>query len=69
MDMARRWTDLDLYEHFGLTPAQIEYVEKVIAPRDTIFSLDSPVPATHLPGGRKYRAGDALDEAEGDADE
>jgi site-specific DNA-methyltransferase (adenine-specific) len=71
VDMARRWTDIDLYSQFGLSPAQIEYIERVIAPREPILSLDSPIPETHLAGGRKYRAGDAPDEpyVENDADE
>lgn len=68
LDMTRRWTDADLYEHFDLTPDEIAYIERVIGPREPILSLDSPVPETHLPGGRKYRAGDAPPEPE-DGDE
>lgn len=59
LDMTRRWTDADLYEHFHLASDEIAYVEQVIGPREPILSLDSPIPETHLPGGRKYRAGDA----------
>ena len=69
LDMTRRWTDADLYEHFNLTDDEISYIERVIAPREPILSLDSPIPSTHLPGGRKYRAGDApagLDDGEGE---
>lgn len=69
LDMTRRWLDVDLYDHFGLSADEIEYVERVIAPREPTLSLDSPIPATHLPGGRKYRSGDAPNEAEGDSDE
>ena len=55
MDMTRRWTDADLYERFGLTEDEAAYIEQTIHPRDVIVSLDSPTPATHLPGGAKYR--------------
>lgn len=61
--MNRRWTDADLYEHFGLTEDEAAYIEATIHPRDVILSLDSPIPASHLPGGPKYRApGTAADE-------
>lgn len=56
LDMKRRWTDADLYEHFGLTEDEAAYIESTIHPRDVILSLDSPIPASHLPGGAKYRA-------------
>lgn len=56
MDMKRSWTDEDLYEHFGLTKKERAYIEETIHPRDVILSLDSPIPASHLPGGAKYRA-------------
>ena len=55
MDMTREWTDKDLYEHFGLTDDEIEYIEATIKPRSVNLSLDSPIPASHLPGGGKYR--------------
>lgn len=55
MDMNRRWTDPDLYKHFGLTKAEATYIEDTIHPREAIISLDSPIPASHLPGGAKYR--------------
>lgn len=57
LSMRRRWTDEDLYKHFKLSADEIAYVDRVIAPRDLILSLDSPIPETHLPGGRKYRVG------------
>lgn len=55
LDMTRRWDDADLYEHFGLTEDEAAYIEATIKPRTVNLSLDSPVPASHLPGGRKYR--------------
>jgi len=68
VDFSQRWTDLDLYSRFELAPEEIAYIEASIKPRSLILSLDSPVPATHLPGGRKFRAGDALDEPEVERD-
>lgn len=56
LDMTRAWTDEDLYEHFGLTKKERAYIEETIHPREVILSLDSPIPASHLPGGSKYRA-------------
>jgi site-specific DNA-methyltransferase (adenine-specific) len=55
LDMTRRWTDADLYAHFGLTEDEANYIEATIHPRTPNLSLDSPTPATHLPGGSKYR--------------
>ena len=71
LDMTRRWTDADLYEHFGLAEDEVAYVEATMHPRDAIFSLDSPVPASHLPGGHKYRppGSKAAVEAEAEIDE
>lgn len=69
LDMTRRWADTDLYEHFKLTSEEIAYIDRVIGPRDLVLSLDSPVPETHLPGGRKYRAGDAPAELDDDGDD
>jgi site-specific DNA-methyltransferase (adenine-specific) len=66
LNMKRRWTDADLYEHFELTEEEIRYVESAIHPRDVILSLDSPIPKSHLPGGVKYRApGEGRDLTEG----
>lgn len=59
LDMRHRWTDAELYDYFQLTAEQVAYIERVIGPREPILSLDSPIPETHLPGGRKYRSGDA----------
>jgi len=58
LDMTRRWTDEELYARYGLSDEEIAYIESSIKPRSPILSLDSPIPETHLPGGRKYRAGD-----------
>lgn len=58
LDMKRRWTDADLYEHFGLTKEEAEYIEVSVKPRTVNLSLDSPIPASHLPGGSKYRTPD-----------
>jgi site-specific DNA-methyltransferase (adenine-specific) len=58
LDMSRPWTDIDLYARFGLTEAEAAYIEASIKPRSVNLSLDSPIPASHLPGGRKYRSGD-----------
>ncbi len=65
LDMKRAWTDADLYAHFKLTKKEIDYIESTIHPRDVILSLDSPIPASHLPGGSKYR--DPSDRAETEA--
>lgn len=55
LDMSRRWLDQDLYELFGLTKDEIEYVEHSIHPREPNLSLESAIPPSHLPGGAKYR--------------
>jgi len=72
LDMTRRWTDADLYDHFGLTEEEIAYIEASIKPRTINLSLDSPLPASHLPGGRKYRppgSNDALEAETTDEDD
>src|SRR3546814_16566833 len=55
LDMKRRWTDAQLYRKFGLTADERDYIERSIKPRSVNLSLDSPIPASHLPGGNKYR--------------
>lgn len=55
LDMGRPWTDEALYEHFRLNPQEVDYIERSIKPRSLNLALDSPVPASHLPGGAKYR--------------
>jgi site-specific DNA-methyltransferase (adenine-specific) len=59
VDLSRRWSDAELYDKFKLTPDEIDYIEACIKPRSINLSLNSPLPESHLPGGRKYRAGDA----------
>lgn len=68
LDMTRRWTDADLYEHFGLTEDEAAYIEDSIHPREPVISLDSPIPASHLPGGKKYRPPGSRDATEADAE-
>ncbi len=55
LDMSQRWTDEALYERFGLSQEEIAYIETTIKPRSVNLSLDSPIPASHLPGGGKHR--------------
>jgi site-specific DNA-methyltransferase (adenine-specific) len=62
LDMTRRWTDNDLYEEFGLTEEERQYIEASIKPRSVNLSLDSATPASHLPGGNKYRPGAVVEE-------
>ena len=64
LDMTRSWSDQDLYKHFKLTKDEIDYIESTIHPREPILSLDSPIPASHLPGGVKYRPPGSRDETE-----
>lgn len=68
MPMQEEWNDTRLYDFFQLVEEDVEYIESSILPREPILSLDSPIPATHLPGGRKYKAGDAspVPDEEGD---
>lgn len=63
LDMKRRWTDEKLYKKFGLTDDERDHIEKTIKPRSVNLSLDSPIPASHLPGGSKYRPGPVRDES------
>ena len=62
LDMKRRWTDTDLYAEFGLSDEEAAYIDRTIHPRAPILSLDSPIPASHLPGGSKYRTASDPDE-------
>lgn len=59
LDMSRRWTDDDLYEQFGLTEEERAHIEATIQPRTVNLSLDSPIPASHVSGGKKHRPSDA----------
>lgn len=56
LDMARAWTDADLYDFFSLTETERAYIERTIKPRTVNLSLDSPIPASHRPGGAKYKS-------------
>lgn len=56
LSMKRRWTDAQLYKKFGLTEDERDHIERSIKPRSVNLSLDSPIPASHLPGGSKHRA-------------
>lgn len=72
LDMRERWDDEKLYEHFGLSAAEVTHIEASIRPRSVNLSLDSSVPASHLPGGSKHRAPGAsaeVDPAEADEDQ
>lgn len=66
LDMNQAWSDIDLYAHFRLSRDESEYIEKTIKPRSVNLSLDSPIPASHLPGGSKYRSGAVADQLEDD---
>lgn len=66
MDMSRSWSDAELCDHFGLTEDERGYIEATIMPREVNWSLDSPIPASHLPGGSKYRPGAAAEDEAGD---
>ncbi len=66
LDMSRSWSDKDLYAHFDLGENEIAHIEASIHPRSPILSLDSPIPETHLPGGRKYRPVGVPAEDDGD---
>ena len=54
LDFTRTWTDADLYKRFALTSEEIAYIENAVLEREWVNSLDSPIPATHLRGGKKY---------------
>ena len=69
LDMKRLWTDEDLYREFGLDEGEIKYIERQIAPRDWINSLESPIPETHLPGGRKFKDVELIEELAESEDE
>jgi site-specific DNA-methyltransferase (adenine-specific) len=67
LDFTRSWNDEDLYRHFDLTEDEVLYVEATIHPREPILSLDDAIPATHLPGGSKYRPPGQREETESNA--
>ncbi len=64
LDMDRAWTDEDLFDHFAFTDEERAHVESAIAPREVNWSLDSSIPASHLPGGSKFRPGAVEEEPE-----
>lgn len=64
LDMTRPWSDKDLYERFALSEDERAYIEATIKPRSINLSLDSPIPASHLPGGVKYRRGPVVEESD-----
>ena len=55
LDMSTSWSDEDLYALAGLAQDEIAHIEASIKPRSVNLSLDSPIPASHVPGGSKYR--------------
>ena len=38
-DWSQRWTDEDLYAKYGITPSEIEFIEKVVRPMDLTSDL------------------------------
>jgi site-specific DNA-methyltransferase (adenine-specific) len=58
LDMTTRWSDDELYAQFDLDDDEIAHIDRSIRPRSVNLSLDSPIPASHLPGGAKYRPAD-----------
>lgn len=66
LDMTRLWTDQDLYEYYALDEDEIAHIEATIKPRSVNLSLDSAIPASHLPGGRKYKKQDDMVEVDED---
>lgn len=69
MPMDALWTDDQLYAHFGLTDDEANYIDASIHPREPVLSLDAAIPASHLAGGVKYRAGDAPVEFDDEGDD
>src|SRR5690606_33892589 len=66
LDFSRSWSDSDLYQRFGLSEHETEYIEATIPPRSVNYSLESPIPASHLPGGSNY--GRVVEEPDEDGD-
>lgn len=70
LDFTRAWSDAALYEFFDLAEEEIAYIESTIQPRSVILSLDSAIPASHLPGGSNYgRPLDTEEDSEDGEDE
>ena len=38
-DWTKQWTDADLYAKYGITPTEIEFIEKVVRPMDLTSDL------------------------------
>ena len=68
LDMNRSWSDHELYAYFNLSEAEIAHIETSIHPRSSILSLNSPIPDTHMPGGRKYKPEGLRAEDDGEED-
>lgn len=68
LDFTRPWTDANLYTLLSMSEEERAYVDAVIHPRSPILSLDSAIPASHLPGGQKYRAPGSKEAADAEAD-
>jgi site-specific DNA-methyltransferase (adenine-specific) len=68
LDFTKRWTDAALYKLFELSEEEILYIETTIQPRSVNLSLDSPIPASHLPGGSNYGRPTELEEEDEDGD-
>ena len=56
LDWTKPWDDKTLFELFELTKEEIAYIERIVGDRGWIDNLQSSIPTTHLPGGRKYKA-------------
>lgn len=68
LDMKQKWEDSDLYDLFEITDEEKNYINLAVGERGWIDSLDSAVPETHRPGGRKFKVEDDPigDDTEGD---
>jgi site-specific DNA-methyltransferase (adenine-specific) len=38
-DWTKKWTDEELYAKYGITPTEIEFIEKVVRPMDLTSDL------------------------------
>lgn len=70
LDFKKSWSDPELYALFSLNTEEIAYIERAVSDRSWINSIDSNIPETHLPGGRKYKVSvGKSDEDEAEDDE
>ena len=44
LPMTKEWTDKKLYEHFGITPGEIEFIEKIVRPIDVSSDPNETIP-------------------------